>query len=54
MFGIFLQLAMANPPCDRVGGTVKMLIAGASLQGPDTDQVLSAKDMLQFCEDLIN
>ena len=54
MFGNFLQLATLNYPAMVLGGTVKRLTAQARLEPPVTNQTLSAKDIMKFCEESIN
>ena len=50
----FFAISHRKSPCDSIGGTVKRLTARASLQRPIKDQILSTKDMFEFCNLEIN
>ena len=41
---------MENPPCDGIGGTVKRLVARASVQRPLDNQILSMEKMFEYCK----
>ena len=45
----FFATSHGKSACDGIGGTVKRLVAKASLQRPYNDQILSAEAMYQFC-----
>ena len=54
-FGIDATLVLfatshGKSPCDGIGGTVKRLMARASLQKPYSDQILDVSSMLAFCK----
>ena len=46
----FFATSHGKSPCDGIGGTVKRLATRASLQRPVNNQILTAKEMFQFCE----
>ena len=50
----FFATCHGKGPCDGVGGTVKRLTARASLQRSLDDQILTARDMYQFCTEHIS
>ena len=50
----FFETSHSKSSCNGICGTVKRLIAQANLQLPVTDEILSAKDMMKFCEKSIN
>ena len=50
----FFATSHGKSPCDGIGGTVKRLVATASLQNPINNQILSAKAMFEFCQKSIN
>ena len=50
----FFATSHGKSPCDRIGGTVKRLVATASLQKPVSNQILSAEAMFKSCQQSIN
>ena len=50
----FFATSHGKSPCDGIGGTVKRLVATASLQNPVSNQILSAEAMFKFCQQSIN
>ena len=46
----FFATSHGKSPCDGLGGTLKRLAARASLQRPTTEQILSAEQLLEFCQ----
>lgn len=46
--GIFLQLVMGRVHCDGIGGTVKRLVAQASLQATTTHQILTPRQLFDW------
>lgn len=50
----FFGTSHGKSPCDGVGGTTKRLAARASLQRPSSDQILTPKDLFDFCDQNIN
>jgi hypothetical protein len=44
----FFATSHGKSPCDGIGGTVKRLVARASLQATVTDQILTAKQMFDW------
>jgi hypothetical protein len=46
----FFATSHGKSPCDGIGGTVKRLVARASLQRPLDDQILSMDKMFEYCE----
>ena len=51
---LFFATSHGKSPCDGIGGTVKRLTARASLQHPVSSQILSAKQIFEFCQDSIH
>ena len=49
----FFASSHGKSPCDGIGGAVKRLVARASLQRPYSNQILSARSMLDFCNQSI-
>ena len=47
--GIFAT-SHGKQPCDGIGGTVKRLVAKASLQRPYNEQILTPPMMFQYCK----
>ena len=47
--GLFFATSHGKSPCDGIGGTAKHLTACKSLQHPIQDQILTTKDMFEFC-----
>ena len=45
----FLATSHGKQPCDGIGGTVKRLVAKASLQRNISNQILNAHSMFEFC-----
>ena len=45
----FFGTSHGKSPCDGVGGTAKRLAARASLQRPVNQQIMTPKDLYQFC-----
>ena len=50
----FFATSHGKSPCDGIGGTVKKLVAMASLQRPSNDQILSAEAMFLYCQEKIS
>jgi len=50
---IFFAANHGKQPCDRVGDTVKRLVAKASLQRPYNEQILAPPIMYEFCKNTI-
>ncbi|XP_047129865.1 uncharacterized protein LOC124809907 [Hydra vulgaris] len=50
----FFATSHGKSPCDGIGGTVKRLVATASLQSPNTGQILSAQAMFEYCQKSIS
>ena len=48
--GVSLQPVMGNSHVDGIGGTVKRLVANASLQRINNSQILHLHDMFQYCQ----
>ena len=46
----FFATSYGKSPCDGIGGTLKRLATGASLQRPLSDQILTAHHLYQFCD----
>ncbi len=46
----FFATSHGKFPCDGVGGTVRRLVARASLQRPFDDQILSVDKMVEYCK----
>jgi hypothetical protein len=46
----FFATSHGKSPCDGIGGTVKQLVARASIQRPLDDQILSMEKMFENCE----
>ena len=46
----FFATSHGKSPCDGIGGTVKRLVAKASLQRPMQNQILSVHEMVYFCK----
>ncbi len=46
----FFATSHGKSPCDGIGGTVKRLVARASMQRPLDDQILSMKKIFEYCE----
>ena len=49
----FFATSHGKSPCDGIGGTVKRLTARASLQRSTFQQILTARDMFNFCCQII-
>ena len=49
----FFATSHGKSACDGIGGTVKCLASRASLQRPSRDQILTAENMFNFCEESI-
>ena len=47
------QYNNGKSPCDGVGGTVKHLVARASLQATTSDHILTPLDMYTWCKEHI-
>ena len=47
-------MSHGKSPCDGIGGTVKRLVATASLQNPVSNQIPSAGAMFKFYQQSIN
>ena len=45
----FFATSHGKSPCDGIGRTVKRLVTTASLQGPISNQILTADKMFEFC-----
>jgi len=50
---IFFATNHGKQPCDGIGGTVKRLVAKASLQRPYNEQILTPTMMFQYCKNTI-
>ena len=50
----FFGTSHGKSPCDGIGGTTKQLAARASLQRLYENQILTFKDLFNFCIDIIN
>ena len=46
----FFATSHGKSPCDGIGGTVKRLVARASLQRPLDNQILSMEKMFEYCK----
>ena len=46
----FFATSHEKSPCDGIGGTVKRLVARASLQRPLDNQILSMEKMFEYCK----
>ena len=46
----FFATSLGKSPCDGIGGTVKKLVARASLQRPLDNQILSMEKMFEYCK----
>ncbi|XP_065675929.1 uncharacterized protein LOC136092137 [Hydra vulgaris] len=46
---VFFATSYGKQPCDGIGGTVKRLVANASLQRISTNQMLNSPDMFTYC-----
>ena len=46
----FFATSHGKSPCDGIGGTLKRLTARASLQRPTSNQILTAMDFFNFCD----
>jgi len=46
----FFATSHGKQPCDGIGGTVKRLVAKASLQHSQNDHILDHKSMFEFCK----
>ncbi|XP_047133454.1 uncharacterized protein LOC124811601 [Hydra vulgaris] len=46
---VFFATSHGKQPCDGIGGTVKRLVANASLQRISTNQILNSRDMFTYC-----
>ena len=49
----FFATSHGKSPCDGIGGTVKRLVARASLQATVDHHILTAREMLKWCEEHI-
>lgn len=49
----FFATSHGKSSCDGIGGTVKRLTAKASLQRPVNKQILTPKDMFDFCQESV-
>ena len=49
----FFATSHGKQPCDGIGGTVKRLVAKASLQHSQNDHILDHKSMFEFCKSKI-
>ena len=45
----FFATSHSKSPCDGIGGTIKHLTVRASLQCPIKDQILTMKNLFEFC-----
>ena len=45
---VFFATSHGKQPCDSIGGTVKRLVANASLQRISTNQILNSRDMFTY------
>ncbi|XP_065684929.1 uncharacterized protein LOC136097009 [Hydra vulgaris] len=50
----FFATSHGKSPCDGIGGTVKRLVATASLQSPTTGHILSSQAMFEYCKKSIS
>ena len=50
----FFATSHGKSPCDGIGGTVKRLVATASLQSPTTGHILSSQAMFEYCQKSIS
>ena len=46
----FFATSHGKSPCDGLGGTIKRLTARASLQRPIKNQILTAMEVLEYCQ----
>ena len=49
----FFATSHGKSPCDGIGGTVKHLVARASLQATVDHHILTAREMFKWCEEHI-
>ena len=49
----FFATSHGKSPCDGIGGTVKRIVAKASLQRHKENQILTAREMFDFCKEEI-
>ena len=49
----FFATSHGKNACDGIGGTLKRSVSRASLQRPYTDQILTAKDFFEYCQEYI-
>ena len=50
----FFATSHSKSPCDGIGGTVKRLVARASLQAPSQGQILNPETFFQWCQSNIS
>ena len=50
---LFFATSHGKQPCDGIGGTVKRLVANASLKRDLKDQIMTPEDMFTFCKEKI-
>ena len=50
----FFATSHGKSPCDGIGGTVKRLVARASLQAPSQGQILNPETFFQWCQSNIS
>lgn len=50
----FFATSHGKQPCDGIGGTVKRIVAKASIQRPRNEQILTPDAMFQFCQENID
>ena len=50
----YFATSHGNSPCDGIGGTVKRLVARASLQNPINNQILTPRDMYNWLKDNVD
>ena len=49
----FFATSHGKSPCDGLGGTIKHLTARASLQRTSSNQIMTARQVVKFCQDEI-
>ena len=49
----FIDISHGKGPCDGVGGTVKRLAAKANLQRTYNQQIMTPRQLFEFCEQTI-
>ena len=49
----FFATSHGKSPCDGIGGTIKRLTARSSLQRVSREQIITATDMVKFCQEQV-